>query len=136
MKTLESVETYLETILILGQGGKPVRSVDIANALDYSRPSISNAMKNLRQKAYIEINETGYITLTDTGNAIAQTMYERHTWITEWLISLGVDSAIAAGDACRMEHVMSEESFNAIKTHAIQNHVVLRRIEEPHAEKN
>ena len=120
MKTHESVETYLETIFVLSQSEKNVRSIDVANELAYSRPSISVAMKNLREKGYIQI-DSGYITLTDTGRKIAASMYERHTLLSDWLISLGVDKKTAANDACRMEHAMSEESFAAIKNFLLPN---------------
>jgi Mn-dependent DtxR family transcriptional regulator len=117
MKTQESEETYLETIFVLSQNENKVRSVDIANELNYSRPSISNAMKNLREKNFIEVDSNGYIFLTEAGREIAETMYERHIWISDWLIFLGVDKKTAVHDACRMEHAMSEESFAAIKKH-------------------
>ena len=120
MRTHESEETYLETILILSRGGNPVRSVDIANELDYSRPSISVAMKNLREKGYIEMDADNYISLTALGHGIAESMYERHTLISDWLIFLGVDKQTAVNDACKMEHSMSGESFAAIKKHIEQ----------------
>jgi Mn-dependent DtxR family transcriptional regulator len=113
----ESAENYLETILVLGQKGESVRSIDIVNELDYSKPSVSVAMKNLRTKGYIAIDEDGHITLTGKGRKIAETMYERHIAISDWLISLGVDKKTAVHDACKMEHCMSEKSFSAIKTH-------------------
>ena len=115
MKILESAENYLETILILQKRNGTVRSIDIASELDYTKPSVSIAMKHLRENGYIEMDASGYITLLDTGLAIAQKMYERHTVITEFLKSIGVSSEIAAEDACRIEHVISEESFDAIK---------------------
>ena len=115
MKTHESAENYLETILILGHGENQVRSIDVVNELDYSKPSVSVAMKNLRQKGYIEIDGEGYIALTDNGKKIAESMYERHMLISDWLIFLGVDKKTAVNDACRMEHAMSEKSFSAIK---------------------
>lgn len=117
MKIRESAENYLETILILGQGGKNVRAVDIANELDFAKPSISIALKNLRAGGYIETSPDGYITLTESGLEIAQSMYERHTLISDWLIFLGVDRKNAVNDACKMEHTMSEQSFAAIKKH-------------------
>ena len=117
LRTQESAETYLETIFVLGQDGKKVRSVDVANELAYSRPSISNAMKNLREKGFIEVSQNGHISLTKTGLEIAESMYERHILISDWLIFLGVDKKTAVHDACRMEHAMSEESFAAIKKH-------------------
>ena len=117
MKTHESAENYLETILVLGQGGNRVRSIDIVNELGYSKPSVSNAMKNLREKGLVEIESDGYILLTDNGRKIAESMYERHMLISDWLIYLGVDKKIAVSDACGMEHSMSEQSFLAIKKH-------------------
>ena len=117
MQLHESAENYLETVLILGQSGDHVRSIDIVNALDYSKPSVSVAMKNLREKGLIEVNPDGYITLTSEGRSIAESIYERHMLISDWLIFLGVDQATAVNDACRMEHTMSEKSFSAIKNH-------------------
>jgi len=117
LKTQESEETYLETIFILGKGGEAVRSVDIAKELNYSRASISVAMKNLREKSLIEVTQNGHIQLTDKGLVIASSMYERHTLISEWLTSLGVTRDIAVRDACKMEHTLSDESFAAIKRH-------------------
>jgi len=117
LKVRESAENYLETILVLSQKGEKVRSIDIVNELDYSKPSVSVAMKNLREKGCIAIDEDGHITLTGKGRKIAETMYERHVAISDWLISLGVDKKTAVHDACKMEHVMSEKSFLAIKAH-------------------
>ena len=117
MKTRESAENYLETILMLSQDGEPVRSIDIVNELAYSKPSVSVAMKNLRANGYIIMDAGGFITLTESGRAIAQTMYERHMLISDWLIFLGVDRETAVKDACKMEHDMSEQSFEAIKRH-------------------
>ena len=117
MRVHESAENYLETILMLGQGGAWVRAIDIVNELDYSKPSVSVAMKNLREKGYITTDPDGHIRLTEEGRRIAESMYERHTLISEWLISLGVDRKTAVADACKMEHVMSENSFRAIKEH-------------------
>ena len=111
----ESAENYLETILVLGNKAGQVRSIDIVNELEYSKPSVSVAMKNLRESGYIEIGEDGGITLTAKGRKIANTMYERHVAISDWLISLGVDKKTAVQDACKMEHDMSEKSFLAIK---------------------
>ena len=113
----ESAENYLETILVLSQKGAQVRSIDIVNELEYSKPSVSVAMKNLRESGYIEIDEDGGITLTAEGREIANTMYERHVMISDWLIFLGVDPKTAVRDACKMEHDMSEKSFTAIKKH-------------------
>ena len=110
MKIQESAENYLESVLILQKQKGHVRSIDIVNYLDFSKPSVSIAMM-----------DDGYIPLTEKGMEIAQTMYERHTVLSQWLISLGVDEKIAVEDACRMEHTMSTESFTAIKNFIIQN---------------
>lgn len=115
MKIQESAENYLETILILGQKKGNVRSIDIANELEFKKPSVSVATKNLRENGYIKVSENGFITLTDSGKQIAETMYERHLFLSHWLISLGVDEKTAVEDACKMEHVISKESFDAIK---------------------
>jgi len=120
LKAHESVENYLETILVLSRDGKPVRSIDIVNALDYSRPSVSVAMKNLREKGYVEVETDGAISLTVHGRSLAESVYERHMTISDWLIYLGVDPQTAVNDACMMEHAMSEKSFLAIKTHIEQ----------------
>ena len=113
----ESAENYLETILILHQRQGEVRSIDIANEMNFTKPSISVAMKNLRQNGCIEVDGGGYITLTEKGRTIAETIYERHIMLTDWLILLGVTPEVARTDACRMEHVVSAESFEAIKRH-------------------
>ena len=115
MNIHESAENYLETILILKNRKGMVRSIDIANELEFSKPSVSVAMKNLKENGYIKVDEEGYITLTPKGAAIAETMYERHTVISDWLASLGVDRKIAVEDACRIEHCISRESFEATK---------------------
>lgn len=117
----ESVEDYLETILILSQRLGNVRSIDIANELSYSKPSVSVAMKNLRQKNYITVSEDSFIHLTEDGRSLAETIYERHSVLSEWLIRLGVDSDTALEDACRMEHDISPESFAAIKAYLHRN---------------
>jgi Mn-dependent DtxR family transcriptional regulator len=117
VKIQESSENYLETILILGKNGSPVRSIDIAAELDYSKPSVSKAMKNLRASGHITVDGRGYIALTETGREIAEAMYERHVLISDWLIYLGVDPKTAVNDACGMEHCISEQSFAAIKQH-------------------
>lgn len=116
-RILESGEDYLETILILSNRNGEVRSIDIAAELDYSKPSVSVAMKNLRERECINVDKNGYITLTDKGREIAEKVYERHVLFTEWLISLGVPEDIAAEDACHIEHCLSTESFEAIKRH-------------------
>lgn len=118
MKIQESAENYLETILILSKRIDTVRSIDIVNELTFTKPSVSVAMKNLRENGYIFMDKDGHITLSETGREIAETMYERHTFLTSWLVSLGVDEGIASEDACRIEHVISKESFDAIKRHA------------------
>lgn len=115
MKILESAENYLETILILKRRNGSVRSVDIARELGYSKPSVSIAMRNLRENGYVKMTEDGLLSLTTEGAAIAERMYERHTFISDLLISLGVDRQNALEDACRIEHVISEESFSALK---------------------
>ena len=119
MQIRESAENYLETILILSQrkGKGEVRSIDIVNELEFSKPSVSVAMKNLRENGYITVDKDGYIRLTDKGLEIAEKMYERHTLLSQCLIKLGVDEKVAVEDACRMEHVISAESFAAIKKH-------------------
>ena len=116
-KTPEAVENYLETILILGRDETPVRSVDIAKELKFSKPTISVAMKNLKAKGYIFVCESGYITLTESGQAIANKMYDRHRLISDWLTLLGVNRETAIRDACKIEHDISEESFFALKKH-------------------
>lgn len=118
MKILESAENYLETILMLSQKNNYVRSIDIANELNYSKPSVSVAMKKLRESELITVDENGHISLTEKGLSIANTMYERHSLLSNWLINLGVPEDIALEDACRIEHVISEESFSRIREHA------------------
>lgn len=111
----ESAENYLETILELGEKLSDVRSVDIANELGYKKSSVSVAMKNLREKGHIIVSETGFITLTKSGRAIAEMIRERHQLLTLLLVKLGVPENIASDDACKLEHVLSAESFEAIK---------------------
>jgi Mn-dependent DtxR family transcriptional regulator len=120
MKIQESAENYLETILVLGKRKGMVRSIDIANELNSSKPSVSVAMKNLRENGYIVVSPEGYISLLPAGLEIAEKIYERHTLLTDWLTNLGVSPETAAEDACRMEHVISSESFSAIKSHVNQ----------------
>ncbi len=115
MKLQESAEMYLETIFILSQKDPRVRSIDVACKLDFKKSSVSVAMKKLRENGFIEVDEAGFITLTDAGRDIAHTMYERHTFLSDWLRDLGVPRETAVNDACRMEHVISPESFEAIK---------------------
>ena len=113
----ESAENYLETILILSKKLPVVRSVDIANTLNYKKSSVSIAMKNLREKGQITVTDAGFIYLTDTGKEIAEMIYERHQLISAWLQYLGVEKSIADQDACKMEHDISEETFLAFKKH-------------------
>ena len=113
----KSLEDYLETILILKIKKGMVRSIDIVNELEFSKPSVSVAMKNLRENGYIEMDKDGYIMLLDKGREIAEKIYERHTTLSKYLVALGVDPIVAAEDACRIEHVISAESFEAIKNH-------------------
>ena len=113
----ESAENYLETILILSKRLPVVRAVDIANELDFKKSSVSIAMKNLREKEQITVTDAGYIYLTDAGREIAEMIYERHELLSSWLMHLGVPEEIATEDACKMEHVISKESFEAIKKH-------------------
>lgn len=119
----ESIEDYLETILFLQKKLGQVRSIDIANEMNFSKASVSIAMKNLREKEYITVDDSGHITLTESGYKQAEDVLEKHTLLSNWLISLGVDAEIAREDACRMEHDISPESFQAIKTfiNQIQN---------------
>ncbi|MBQ1492488.1 MAG: metal-dependent transcriptional regulator [Blautia sp.] len=119
MKSNESSENYLETILIIGRRKPVVRAVDIAEELKFKKSSVSVAMKNLREKDLIWVTQEGYIYLTDEGKRIAEMIYERHQFLSRWLIQLGVDPDVAMSDACRMEHVISPESFAAIKAHII-----------------
>ena len=118
MKIQESAENYLETILVLQQRKGSVRSIDIANELEFSKPSVSVAMKNLRLNGYIEVDAAGQIRLLPEGQRIAEAVLEKHQLMTQFLISLGVSPVVAAEDACRIEHVLSNESFEAIKEHA------------------
>ena len=113
----ESAENYLETILILSKTLPVVRSVDVATKLNFKKSSVSVAMKHLREKNHNTVTEAGFIYLTDAGREIAEMIYERHEFITSWLTSLGVAPDIAAEDACKMEHILSRESFEAIKTY-------------------
>lgn len=111
----ESAENYLETILILGQKKSVVRSVDIAAELGYSKPSVCVAMRNLREKGFIVTDSDGSISLTESGKEIAENVLQRHETITDWLIRIGVSKDQAAIDACRIEHVISRESFECLR---------------------
>lgn len=116
MKIKESAEDYLESILVLSETREKVRSIDIVKHMNLSKPSVSVAMKKLRENGYINMDSEGYITLTDEGKKIADKIYERHVFISQWLEELGVSHDVALEDACRVEHVLSDETFNAIKT--------------------
>jgi Mn-dependent DtxR family transcriptional regulator len=131
LKTHESTENYLETILILTNASEDnkVRSVDIANELGLSKPSVSIAMKKLGKSGYIEVGDGGLITLTESGYKIADTMYERHTLISDWLISLGVDETVALQDACKIEHCISVESFYAMKAYFNRERALSKKAE-------
>ena len=115
MSVNESAENYLETILVLSKRLPAVRSVDIANELGFKKPSVSIAMKNLREKKHISVDDSGFITLTPSGREIAEMIYERHLLFSNWLMQLGVSEQTALEDACKIEHVLSKESFEAIK---------------------
>ena len=115
MKIQESAEDYLENILILSESKEHVRSIDIVKKMNLSKPSVSVAMKKLRQNNLINMDSDGYITLTGEGRKIAEKIYERHVFISQWLEELGVQKDVAMTDACRIEHVLSDETFEAIK---------------------
>ena len=115
MKIQQSAENYLETILMLTTKNGSVRSIDIANELGFSKPSVSVAMKNLRENGYIDVMGDGTIVLLSPGKEIAEKLYNRHTILTEYLRKLGVSESTAAEDACKLEHIISDESFEAIK---------------------
>ena len=117
MHLQESGEMYLETIYILTNRSRPVRSIDICEYMGYSKPSVSRAVGLLKSGGFITVDKDGYISLTDAGTEVAEKIYERHTILTEMLVRLGVDRDTAASDACKMEHVISKESFDAIKQH-------------------
>ena len=119
MHLQESGEMYLETVYILTKKSDSVRSIDICEYMGYSKPSVSRAIGLLKNGGYITVDEKGYIKLTENGTAVALKMFERHTMLTNFLVKLGVDEKIASEDACKIEHHISEESFNAIKNHAI-----------------
>ena len=120
MQLLESGEMYLETILILSQKSNTVRAIDVGDYMGFSKPSVSRAMGRLKTQGLILVDEDGFIRLTDAGSAIAEKIYERHTLLTKYLMLLGVDAQTAATDACRMEHTISDATFEAIKKHAQQ----------------
>ncbi len=117
MELYESGENYLETILVLKKKNGHVRSIDIAHALSFSKPSVSRAMSLLKNAGHICVNGEGFIDLTESGTAIAEKIYHRHQMLTEWLTALGVSPETASHDACRMEHVISQETFDRIGAH-------------------
>ena len=119
MKIYESAEDYLEAILMLQTRKGVVRSIDVANELDFSKPSVSVAMKKLRENGYINMDEEGYLTLLPSGQEIASRIYERHQLLRDFFIRLGVDPEVAAADACKVEHDLSDETFQKIKAHAL-----------------
>ena len=121
MALQESGEMYLETIHVLSQTQPHVRSVDIADHMGYSKPSVSRAVGLLKEGGYIVVDESGFICLTDAGQAVADAIFQRHTLLSKLLIHLGVDPEIAAEDACRMEHAISDASFQAIRRYAAQH---------------
>ncbi|MBE7006066.1 MAG: metal-dependent transcriptional regulator [Ruminococcaceae bacterium] len=121
MQLLESGEMYLETILILTIRDKLVRSIDVAKYMSFSKPSVSRAMGRLKEQGYITIDPEGYIMLTESGREIAEKIYERHTVLTALLMRLGISEQTAAEDACKIEHDISDETFEAIKRHVAQS---------------
>ena len=118
-KSEESMEDYLETIYVLRKRLPVVRSIDIATELGYSKPSVSVAMKNLKTRGFVTVSQEGYISFTEQGEALAAETFERHTVIRDWLINLGVNEETASEDACKMEHDMSSETFQALKKHIL-----------------
>ena len=119
MNIYESAENYLEAILSLHERHGLVRSIDIANELHFSKPSVSVAMKKLRESGYIEMDKDGFISLLPSGEEIARRIYERHKLLTQFFIRLGVDPEVAAADACKVEHDLSEETLQKMKEHAL-----------------
>ena len=117
MNLQESGEMYLETVYILSKKSESIRSIDICEHMGYSKPSVSRAVGLLKNGGYVTVDEKGYITLTNEGKSVAEKMFERHTMLTDFLVKLGVDKDIASEDACKIEHHISEESFEAIKRH-------------------
>ena len=120
MQLQESGEMYLETIYILSRSGAPVRSTDVSEYMGFSKPSVSRAVGILKKGGYLLMDNDGHLTLTDAGLEVARKIYERHTMLTDFLIRLGVGNAAASEDACKMEHVISDETFEALKRHALR----------------
>lgn len=119
MEIHESAEDYLEAILMIKEQKGAVRSIDVVNELGYSKPSVSIAMKHLRENGYVLMDEDGYLTLTNKGYVIARRIYDRHQVLTRALLALGVDETTAAADACKVEHDLSEQSFDKIREHVL-----------------
>ena len=115
MSIQESGEMYIENIYVLTKQSDKVRSIDVCERMGYSKPSVSRAIGILKRNGYIEVDPSGYITLTECGTSVAERIYERHTILTEFLVSLGVPHDVAVLDACKMEHILSDEAFDAIK---------------------
>lgn len=135
MRTHESREDYLEAILVLSQRLPMVRSIDVANYMEFSKPSVSVAVANLKSALLLTVGTDGALHLTEAGRALAEQVYERHRLLTEWLISLGVDEEIAAADACRMEHVLSQSSYECLRRHLRENTPHLFPVTEEEGEK-
>ena len=121
MALQESGQMYLETIFVLSRKHAQVRSIDVAEYMGVSKPSVSRAIGLLRESGHVEMDQDGHLTLTDLGRDVAEKMYERHMWLTDFLVQLGVDKQTAADDACKIEHYISDESFEAIKKHALEH---------------
>lgn len=117
MNLQQSAEDYLETILVMTHSGMRVKSIDIATEMNFSRASVSSAMRHLREKKLITLDESGQITLTDTGKEVAESVYHRHRLLTEFLVAIGVDKEVAREDACRMEHAISQETSEKLAVH-------------------
>ena len=120
MRLAESGEMYLETIYLLSKKGDCVRSIDVGEHMGYSKPSVSRALSILKKSGHVEVDSAGHLSLTEEGRSVAEKIYERHKILTDVLISLGVDKDIASEDACKIEHHISDESFEAIKKHLLE----------------
>ncbi len=117
MSLYESGEMYLESILVLTREGKDVRAIDVCDYMGYSKPSVSRALGLLKKSGHVLVDKNGHLTLTDEGRAVAEKIYERHRILTEVLVAIGVEPSVASDDACKIEHHISDESFEAIKKH-------------------
>lgn len=118
MSLHESGEMYLETIYVLSKKSNTVRSLDVAEEMNFSKPSVSRAIKILKDGGFVTVDENGYLSLTESGSAVARKIYERHKFLTQFLISIGVSEETAAEDACRVEHYISDETFDALKNYS------------------